>query len=179
MLRIAATRPLGRPCHLQLPAMSNLLQVCYRTEVFDSARPFCAHATPNSIGMSSVQRQRLCSIRCVSGMWARSLERASLPGCTVHCQCQRPLCPLLDARLFRPEQLNQRLSAGSPGRGLAADPSWWVLPTRSHRDLADGWEWRQPLPSDRFASALPSWFVLPWPRVNAENPPSQPLRIHP
>lgn len=40
------------------------------------------------------------------------------------------------------------------------------------RDLADGWEWRQPLPSDRFASAVLSGFVLPWPRVNAESPPS-------
>lgn len=33
-----------------LPAMSNLLQVCYRTEVFDSARPYCLSGTPNSIG---------------------------------------------------------------------------------------------------------------------------------
>lgn len=33
-----------------LPAMSNLLQVCYRTEVFDSARPYCLSGTLNSIG---------------------------------------------------------------------------------------------------------------------------------
>lgn len=39
-----------------LPAMSNLLQVCYRTEVFDSARPFCANSRPNSIGTCSAER---------------------------------------------------------------------------------------------------------------------------
>lgn len=127
--------PLTDLATYMLLAMSNLLQVCYRTEVFDSARPLSAGGTPNSIGMSSAARQRLCSIRCVSGMWA--LPRTSLPGldCPVLC-CAPPVLDGLDVQLFRPRRLNQRLSCGSPGRGLARDPSWWVLPTCSQREIS-------------------------------------------
>lgn len=109
----------------------------------------------------------------------RSLEQACLPACL---SCAPPRyypqqqeVSVLDVQLFRPGRLTQtRLSYGSPGpwaggqihRGVGATH---LLPWR---DLADGWEWRQPFPSDRFASASLSWFVLPWPRVNAESPPS-------
>lgn len=175
--RIAATCPLELPLPLTCGLLlSNLLQVCYRAEVFDSAQPFCANGTPNSIGGSSAERQRLCPIRCVSGMWAlpRTGKQACL-ACPVHRPDAHPqqtaegVLSVLDVRLFRPEQLDQEAQLRA---ALAADPSWWVLPTCSHnRDLADGWEWRQPLPSDRFASASLSWFVLPWLRVNAESPP--------
>lgn len=75
----------------------------------------------------------------------------------------RGLLSVLDVQLFRPEQLNQRPQPRQPwpwagGRSVVVGATHLL----AQRDLADGWEWRQPLPSDRFASAVLSWFVLPW-----------------
>lgn len=108
----------------------------------------------------------------------RSLEQACLPACPVLCTAQMlstagSLCPRRPAVSSRTAKLDEAQLRQPWAVGWRADPSWvgatHLLPWR---DLADGWEWRQPFPSDRFASASLSWFVLPWPRVNAENPPS-------
>lgn len=111
----------------------------------------------------------------------RSLEQ-SLPACLSVCPVHRPdtihsstkslsstsSCFVQDGQPSG-GSATAALDRGLAGRSIVGGCYPLLLPWR---DLADGWEWRQPFPSDRFASASPSWFVLPWPRVNAESPPS-------
>lgn len=124
--RIAATCPLELPLPLTCGLLlSNLLQVCYRAEVFDSAQPFCASGTPNSIGGSSAERQRLCPIRCVSGMWARSLVQASKPALPVLCTAQMPI-----------HSRRQKVSSLSSTSGCFVQNSWT-------KRLSYGQPWRQ------------------------------------
>lgn len=158
-----------------LLAMSNLLQVCYRTEVFDSARPLCANGTLNSIGMFSAERQRALLHPLRLGHVGAPSDKSALPGlsCPVQCCAQQkyPLCPRRPAvspTAAEPEAQLRQPWPWAGGRSIVVGATHLLPET----DLADGWEWRQPLPSDRFASAVLSWFVLPWPRVNAESPPS-------
>lgn len=158
---IAATCP---PLELPLPLTCGLLcPTCYKSATeprFSTQRNHSARMVRLTRSGDPAQSGSGFAPSVASRACGRALVQASKPD-AIHSSQQKVSSSVLDARLFRPQQLGPRGSAKAAlAVGWRADPSWWVLPTCSHnRDLADGWEWRQPLPSDRFASASLSWFV--------------------
>lgn len=173
--RIAATHPPPPRPELPLPLTCGLLcPTCYKSATeprFSTQRNHSARTARLTRSGDPAQSGSGFAPSVASWACGRALVQASKQASLPVLSCAPPRChPQQPAEsiLFSPRRpAVSSIKAGPRGSakaalavGWRADPSWWVLPTCSHnRDLADGWEWRQPLPSDRFASASLSWFV--------------------
>lgn len=179
----AAAAALPPQCPLEVPlplACCLLRQTCYKPATeprFSTQRDHSAQtARLTRLGRSACSGSGFAPSRCVSGMWALPPCLSCAPPARHPQQCclSRLCVPSSPSCSFVQALLGQTLSYRQPRPlGWAGGRSILVgcYPLAPRGEISPmGWEWRQPLPSDRFASAVLSWFVLPWPPGQCRKP---------